>query len=63
MLRIYIHTYNIRRPVGVWDSKFDSVRCEKRSEVREEWAAERREGGVKLSEREAKSEAIAQRSD
>ena len=53
----------IRRPVGVWASKFDSVRFEKRSEAKRK--AKRSESEVKRSESEseAKSEAIAQRSD
>ena len=53
----YIPYYIIRRPVGVWNSKFDSIPLEFLSEAKSE--SERSESEVKrsVSESTAKSEA------
>ena len=47
----------ICRPVGVWGSKFDSVRFEKRSEAKRERSEAKCEAKRKRSEAKAKAKA------
>ena len=58
----------IRRPVGVWGSKFDSVRFEKRSEAKRERSeakseAKRKPSEAKRKRKRSEKRSVAQQSD